>query len=136
MSKFGERVAARRVEIGITQDELAKRLGYKSRSTIAKIESGVNEVSVPDVPRFAKALLTTEEHLMGLDEMKKNSKAAVGFTKRLSSDEDFRAIVKRLDQDEAYFELSKMLLNLNSEQIEDAKIILRTTFKQFINVID
>ena len=34
---IGQRIKERREELDITQDELAKRLGYKSRSSINKI---------------------------------------------------------------------------------------------------
>ena len=35
---IGERIRQRRIELGMSQDELAKRCGYKSRSSINKIE--------------------------------------------------------------------------------------------------
>ena len=38
--KLYERIKKRREELGMSQDELAQKLGYKSRSTIAKIEKG------------------------------------------------------------------------------------------------
>ena len=44
MANIGKRIKARREELGMTQAELAKRLGYKSKTTIAKIESGVNDI--------------------------------------------------------------------------------------------
>ena len=34
----GDRIRARRTELGMTQEELAKKAGYKSRSSINKIE--------------------------------------------------------------------------------------------------
>lgn len=35
-----DRIKARRLELRLSQDELAQKLGYKSRSTINKIEMG------------------------------------------------------------------------------------------------
>lgn len=35
---IGERIKKRRLELGMTQDELAKKLGYKSRSSVNKLE--------------------------------------------------------------------------------------------------
>ena len=35
-----KRIKARREELGMSQEELATKLGYKSRSTIYKIEMG------------------------------------------------------------------------------------------------
>lgn len=48
----------------ISQDELAKRLGYKSRSTIAKIESGENDLTQKKIAAFAKALNVSIDFLM------------------------------------------------------------------------
>lgn len=35
---IGERIRNRRIELNMTQEELAKKAGYKSRSSINKIE--------------------------------------------------------------------------------------------------
>lgn len=65
--RFCDRVRARREELGISQEELAKRMGYKSRSTINKIELGINDVSQSKIVELAKALNTTIGYLMGDD---------------------------------------------------------------------
>lgn len=67
-NKFGERVRARRIELGLSQEELAKSLGYTSRSTINKIENGTNDVVQTKVVDFARALDTTIPYLMAWDE--------------------------------------------------------------------
>lgn len=51
-----ERIKARREELEMSQEELAKILGYKSRSTIAKIEAGENDITQSKIVAFAKAL--------------------------------------------------------------------------------
>ena len=38
MTTIGDRIKSRREELGLTQDDLALKLGYKSRSSINKIE--------------------------------------------------------------------------------------------------
>ena len=60
---FGERVLALRTEKGMTQDELALAVGYKSRSTIAKIESGERDPHQSMIATIAKALDTTPAYL-------------------------------------------------------------------------
>lgn len=65
-----ERIKLRRQELNITQDELAKRMGYKSRSAINKIESGIRDISQSKVEEFAKALETTPAYLMGWNDDK------------------------------------------------------------------
>ena len=44
-NNFGEKVKEIRKQAGLNQDEFAKELGYTSRSTINKIEKGVNDMS-------------------------------------------------------------------------------------------
>ena len=60
-----ERIKSRREELGLSQEELAHRVGYKDRSSIAKIESGVNDITQSKIAIFAKALETTTLWLMG-----------------------------------------------------------------------
>lgn len=48
----------------MSQEELAQKLGYKSRSTIAKIESGENDLTQKKVAAFAKALNVSIDFLM------------------------------------------------------------------------
>ena len=59
-------IRARRMALQMTQQELAARLGYKSTSTIAKIEAGVNDIPQAKIIAFANALATTPGALLGL----------------------------------------------------------------------
>ena len=61
----GEQIKKRRIELGLTQEELAKKLGYKSNTTINKIELGINDITQSKVIEFAKALNTTPAYIMG-----------------------------------------------------------------------
>lgn len=65
-----KRIKSRREELGLSQEELAKALGYKSRSTINKIELGINDITQSKIEAFAKALRTTPAYLMGWEEQK------------------------------------------------------------------
>ncbi len=61
----GANIKQRRFELRMTQQELAEAMGYKTRSTIAKIESGENDVSQRKLQRFAAVLETSPEALVG-----------------------------------------------------------------------
>ena len=65
---INERIKEKREELGLSQEELAILLGYKSRSTISKIESGKNDIPQSKVKDFARALNTAPSYLMGWDE--------------------------------------------------------------------
>jgi len=60
----GSNIRKRRYELKMSQQELADALGYKTRSTIAKIESGENDVSQKKLMRIASVLETTVETLV------------------------------------------------------------------------
>lgn len=60
-----ENIKARRLFLKLSQRELADKLGYKSTSTIAKIESGKNDIPQSKIKAFADALETTPGSLMG-----------------------------------------------------------------------
>ena len=60
----GANIRRRRAELRMSQQELADAMGYKTRSTIAKIESGENDVSQKKLQRFAQVLDTTVEALI------------------------------------------------------------------------
>lgn len=64
---IGDRIRKRREELGLTQQQLADRLGYKSKATINKIEAGINGISQRRIVDFAHALNTTIEYLMEMD---------------------------------------------------------------------
>ena len=68
MANIGKRICARRKELGMTQEELAKRMGYKSKSTINKIENGTNDIPQSKVVKFAEVMGTTVADLMGWKE--------------------------------------------------------------------
>lgn len=74
MSTTGERIKNRRLELNMTQEELAEKAGYTSRSTIAKLESEDRNLSQPKIKALADALKTTPGYIMGWDEKEYSSK--------------------------------------------------------------
>ena len=67
MAEIGKRIREKREAIGMTQEELASKLGYKNKSSIAKIETGANDIIQSKVVEFANVLDTTVAYLMGWD---------------------------------------------------------------------
>ena len=72
MPEIGKRIRSRREQLGMTQEELASRLGYKSKTTIAKIENGTNDIVQSKVTEFDKVLDTTPAYLMGWTQLDGN----------------------------------------------------------------
>lgn len=60
-----DRIKQRREELNLTQEELAARMGLKGKSSISKIESSGNAVTLKNISKCAQALNTTTNYLMG-----------------------------------------------------------------------
>lgn len=83
MSTIGSRIRVRREEMGLSQDELARRLGYKSRSSINKIELDQRNLTQSKIKAIADALETTPAYVMGWNEP--DIKSGNSFTKSYDS---------------------------------------------------
>ena len=77
MNKLYENIKKRRQQLGMTQDDLAKKSGYSDRSMIAKIEKGTVNLSASKIKDIAVALNTTEIKLSGWEEDLRNSADAI-----------------------------------------------------------
>ena len=69
MSEIYDRIKARRIELGLTVEQLAALMGYKDKSSISKIENGKADIPQSKVAAFARALKTTTAYLVGIDEV-------------------------------------------------------------------
>lgn len=63
----GERIRDKRIELGLTQEEVANKLGYKSRSSVNKIETS-RSLPISKVERMATVLGCTPAYLMGWED--------------------------------------------------------------------
>jgi transcriptional regulator with XRE-family HTH domain len=60
-----DRIKERRIELNMTQKELSDKIGTKDRSSISKIESRGDDISMKDIIRIADALGVTPKYLLG-----------------------------------------------------------------------
>ena len=110
---IGERIRYRREQLELTQEELARKIGYKSKTSINKIELGIQNLKQSKIKAIADALQTTPGYIMGwegIDEREKYMKAL------------------RL---EAYMEKFAKLNDANKEAIETmTEVMLRNQEKK------
>jgi len=66
---IGKRIKDRRIDLNMSQEELAHRLGLRSKSTICKVEKGDDNLTSDTIKKYASALDTTIGYLMGWDEL-------------------------------------------------------------------
>ena len=113
MSKIGNRIRNLREKNGLSQEELALRVGYTSKSTIAKIETGVNDIPQNKIVLFAESLNTSPAALMGwVDE-------------EVSAKNDVLAnIVLKLRKDDELLDMVAQLSELSQERRQALKPVL------------
>lgn len=66
----GERIKSKREALGLSQEELAQKVGYTDRTSIAKVEAGKVDLPESKILAFADALGVTPAYLCGWDEAK------------------------------------------------------------------
>ena len=107
---LADRVRIRREELKLSQTELAERMGYKSRSSINKIECG-REISQKVIVRLADALGVTPAYLMGWEE---DPAEQASFEASILLDDDIMELVHTYmvlsdDQKKAVKQMAKLL---------------------------
>lgn len=97
--EIGDRIRAKREELGMSQEELATKIGYKSRSSINKIEKDGRGLPQSKILLIAQALKTTPDFLLGWsddesdlysDEILSGINAMTSILQFLYDDVDFR----------------------------------------------
>ena len=109
--------------------DLSGRAGVP-KGAISYYLAGKSQPKADRLYQIGKALDVNEAWLMGYDvspertDEQKKSDVAVDITRRLGSDRDFLNVVKRNMSDVEFFELSKMLYNLDADQLASVKNLL------------
>lgn len=67
----GERIKLKREELGLSQSELAKMMGYSGKASVSKAETWGDNITTTKVMKYAEALGCSFEYLMGWEEEEK-----------------------------------------------------------------
>ena len=67
MLSIYQNIKKRRLELGLSQSELAKRMGYYDKSVISNIEHGRVDLPISKVLEFSKALNIDPRILLSTD---------------------------------------------------------------------
>ncbi len=114
--KIGEKIKHRRIELGWSQRELAKRMGYGNHSTITKIESGQVDIPQSRIVQFSEVLGVSIAHLMDWEETQKKND--------VMSD-----IILKMNEDLELLEMMETLSKLGFEQREAVKSVMNAFSK-------
>ena len=113
MSTVGENILIMRKQLGWTQEDLAKRMGYKSKSTINKIELGINDIPQSKIVQFADVLGTTPAHLMGWDNEENESPEELVLSE---GEEMLLNLFRRVPEDKQALVLQMIRVALGSQE--------------------
>lgn len=82
-SDIGNRIATRRIELGLTQLELAEETGL-IQSLISAYERGILRLTADMVIRFAKILNVSTDYLLNIDPIEKKNDFPLKITSRMA----------------------------------------------------
>lgn len=114
MLELYQKIKSLREQQNMSQDELAKRTGYTSRTSIAKIEAGKIDLPQSKIALFADALNTTVAYLMGWEDEAGQPKTSPALTKK-----DERDISRQLEATLAALESQQSGLMFDGEPLDD-----------------
>ena len=110
---IGEKIKARRIQLGWSQRDLAEKMGYKNHSIIARTEAGTVDLPQSRLDQFAQVLGVSHAYLLGLvteEESNKNDRLAKLILKMRKDPEFFEAVSNMEELSSAEFETIKNLL--------------------------
>lgn len=118
---IGDRIKSRRIELGYTQEQLATKLGYKTKGSIAKIENGEQSLTPERLYDIAKVLETSPSYLAGWEDVAIT--LPVGIKYEENAAEEFKPSIVFADGDESAQRIYKALHILGELPIEKLKAL-------------
>lgn len=83
---IGKKLKERRLELGLTQEELARMVGYTSKSTINKIEKDYHDVNQSTLIKLSNALKVSPTYFIeGYQAEAQPSEAIMTYAKKLAA---------------------------------------------------
>ena len=120
--KYTNRIRERRKQLGMTQEELASKMGFKTKGSISKIEAGERNLPISKIKLFAEILDTTPAYLMGWEDNMETTTTTTGNhnttnTNNLYSDcgGSTKEAIEFIDKDSALHRIMDLLLTHKKE---------------------
>ena len=122
---IGRRVREARIAKGLTQDEVAEKMGYTSRTTINKIEMGINGIPNSKLSLLAEILNVDISYLLVGDNKKESALLTLtskdGKVRTMQiTDDQYEIMQKALDifeiEKDANEKVSKLLNDIYSKK--------------------
>ena len=120
--KYTNRIRERRKQLGMTQEELASKMGFKTKGSISKIEAGERNLPISKIKLFAEILDTTPAYLMGWEDNMETTTTTTGNhnttkTNNFYSDcgSSTKEAIEFIDKDSALHRIMDLLLTHKKE---------------------
>lgn len=110
----GERIKQKRIELGISQDELAQKMGYASKSAVSRTENSGDNIGRKRVIAYAEALGCEPSDLMGW----KSEELDESYS--IKSENDFLIEIEKMDSVQRK-ELLMKLLQYEAELLKEGE---------------
>lgn len=115
---IGQRIRSRREELGLTQTELAKRMGITSKVSISNVENDKEDLTTTRVKKYADALDCSPAFLMGwteeADSTISHMKERISGLSGSTEDED-NYFFEKARQDRVFMEYARKIFNMREE---------------------
>ena len=121
---LGEKVKLKREELNLSQEELAEKMNYKSKTSIHKIEVGITDLPLSKVKELAAVLKTTPAYLKGWEEEKTQEKENNIFSKL--TDEELAKLEKFKNMS------TVMFMNEGNDISDEDKETLATAYAEVL----
>ena len=121
---IGQRIKQRREELQMSQEELAHKAGYKSRSSINKIELDIQQLTQRKIKAIADALNTTANYILGIDdEVQQQEQELCDLFSMCYGKESYEAVQKflKLDANDRKAVVTMINSLLSTEKYQEIK---------------
>ena len=119
---MGDRIKNRRIELGMTQQELAVKMGFKTRSHISLLEQGDRNIPISKIKKLANVLEISPEYLMGWEDNMGTTTTTTGNhnttnTNNFYSDcgSSAKEAIEFIDKDSALYRIMYLLITHKKE---------------------
>ena len=137
---MGDRIKNRRIELGMTQQELAVKMGFKTRSHISLLEQGDRNIPISKIKNLANALEVSPEYIMGWEDNAGTITTNIGDHNITNANTNsfngnsgaMREAIEFIDKDSALHKITDMLFTYKKEFKKSDLEFLRTNIDYFI----
>ena len=120
---IGDRIKNRRIELGMTQQELAAKMGFKTRSHISLLEQGDRNIPISKIKKLANALEISPEYLIGWEDNMGTTTTTTGNHNTTNTNNNYysdcgssaKEAIEFMDKDSALHRIMDLLLTHKKE---------------------